>query len=100
MDVSVFPFSYVVRLVVTYPRSVTGEFLDASVVYFVDAAIKGYFIGCFSLDLNVTFIVYLLQPFPLFLKNMDFTAKSLSHMVTTPVFLTVATFPLSGLPPP
>lgn len=99
VNFSVFPLSYVVRLVVTYPRSATGEFLDARVVYFVEAALKGYFIGCFSPDLNVIFIVYLLQPFPLFLKDMAFTAISLSHIGTTQVFLTVATFPLSGLPP-
>lgn len=37
VDVSVFPLSYVVRLVVTLPRSTTGEYLDAIVVYFVDA---------------------------------------------------------------
>lgn len=100
VDVSVFPLSYVVRLVVTYPRSATGEFLEARVVHFVDAALKGYFIGCFSPDLNVTFIVYLLQPFPLFLKDMAFTFIFLSIIGTTSVFPTDLMSPLFGLPPP
>ena len=71
------------------------ELLDAGVNYFVDTASKGYFIGRFSSDLNVTSIVYLFQPFPLLLKDIVVTAISLSHMGTTPVFLTVVVFPLS-----
>lgn len=95
VDVSVFPLSYVVRFVVTRPRSPAGEFLDAGVDCFSDAASKGYFIGRYSSDLNVTFIVYLLHPFPLFLKDMAFTAISLSHMGTTPMLLTVVMLSLS-----
>lgn len=40
-------------------------------------------------------ILYFFQPFPLFLKDIVLIAISLSHMGTTPVFLTVVVFPLS-----
>lgn len=45
-------------------------------------------------------ILYFFQPFPLFLKDIVLIAISLLHMGTTPVFLTVAVFLLSGFPPP